>query len=278
MSRNERKSGALSSAHRPAHYPLAPLGKTAPDVRMRSTYAVLTNARFAVIFRAVDPPVFILGTGFGVGKTALACAILRALGERGIAAAGVKPMDTGCTYRDDHNLVSADGCRLRAASSADVPPLVTAPYRFSSRIDPADAAEAAGLELTHEDLLSTVEVAAEFGRAVVEGPGGPSTQLTPRMTTAEFAGMLRSKIFVVGRADRDFLEQVGLTLSKLSKLGIDARAVIPVSPGRPEGDATPNAMAGTPVLPSFFAARDGEQVDDLTRFLETHGALKPLFG
>ena len=237
----------------------------------------MTKGWFTVIVRAVDPPVFVLGTGFGVGKTALACAILRALGGRGIAAAGVKPIDTGCTYRDDHDLVSDDGRRLRAASSAEVPPLVTAPYRFASRLDPAAAAAAAGLELTNDDLVSTVEVAAKFGRAVVEGPGGPTTPLTSALTTAEFAGMLHPRVFVVGRADRDFLGQVGLTLSQLARAGVDAQAVIPVLPGLPGGASTPPTMAGIPVLPMFSAAQHGALVDDLTRFLETHGALNPLF-
>ena len=239
---------------------------------------VLTRGPFVVIVREVDIPVFVLGTGFGVGKTALACAVLRSLGHRGVAAAGLKPIDTGCTYKDDHDLVSEDGERLRAASSAQVPPLVTAPYRFPSRLTPADAAATAGLELTQEDLLSTVEVAAQFGRAVVEGPGGPSTPLVPHMTTAELAGQLHARVIIVGRADRDFSSQVILTLSHVERLGLNARLLVPLSPGPATDAPSDHRTAQIPVLPTFSAARDGEQVDDLARFLEAHDALDRLLG
>ena len=40
---------------------------------------------------------FVTGTDTGVGKTLVACALLRALRARGIDVAGFKPVETGST-------------------------------------------------------------------------------------------------------------------------------------------------------------------------------------
>lgn len=239
----------------------------------------MTAIPFGAIVALVDAPVFILGTGFDSGKTALACAVLRGLGARGLNVAGVKPVDTGCPYRDNHDLHSADGERLRSASSVEVPPLVTAPYRFPSRLEPIEAAAAAGIELTRADIISTIEVAAQFGRPIVEGPGGPDTLLTADFRTADLAGAVNADVIIVGRADRGFGSQLILTLAETQRRGLNTRVAVPLCPGPAastlglDTDATNVA-----VLPVFSAMQYGDAVDDLARFLESHGALEPLLG
>jgi dethiobiotin synthetase len=59
---------------------------------------------------------FITGTDTGVGKTAIAEALLAALARRRYRAAGMKPVASGCRRTAD-GLRSEDAERLRAAAS-----------------------------------------------------------------------------------------------------------------------------------------------------------------
>ena len=60
------------------------------------------------------------GTDTGVGKTEVACALLRGFRETGQRVIGIKPVETGCRS-EGGELIPADGLRLREAAGADEP-------------------------------------------------------------------------------------------------------------------------------------------------------------
>lgn len=171
---------------------------------------------------------FILGTGPGVGKTLVACGLLAALKAQGTTAAGIKPVETGCAYGEDHDLIGRDGTRLRQAG-LPIPPLVASPYRFAPPLSPAVAAEQAGLLITMEDLVQAVQAARaaiDFGRIVVEGPDGPLCPVAQDGATADLAARLTAAVLVVG-PDREGADgQVLLTLEACERRGLDVRGVL----------------------------------------------------
>jgi dethiobiotin synthetase len=150
---------------------------------------------------AAGRTVVVLGTARRVGKTLVARAVLervRSLGHRSI---GIVPIETGCTYGENHDLIGKDGMALRASSSGPVPPLVTTPYRFASEGTPAEAAAAAGIELTLEDLSAAIDAASEFGTiVVVEGPHTALSPLVEGKLTIDLASHLEAPVLIVGPA------------------------------------------------------------------------------
>jgi len=64
--------------------------------------------------------IFIAGTDTGVGKTLVACALLRGLDSHGLRAAGMKPVAAGARLRRGIRY-NGDVEQWRGASSADVP-------------------------------------------------------------------------------------------------------------------------------------------------------------
>jgi len=157
---------------------------------------------------AAGRTIVILGTARGVGKTLLARGILervRSLGHRSI---GIVPIETGCIYGENHDLIGRDGMALRASSSGPVPPLVTTPYRFAAEGTPAQVAAMTGLELTLADLAAAIEAASEFGTiVVVEGPHTAMTPLVEGKLTIDLAAHLKAPVIVVGPDPQAVVEE-----------------------------------------------------------------------
>lgn len=156
----------------------------------------------------------VVGSERGLDLAAVAEGLIGALRIRGLPAVGVKPIDVGCPYAEDHDLRSADGERLWAASDRALPPLVAAPYRFRASGDPVAAAAAAGLELTIRDVLSTVEDAARFG--------GPVVVLGPDHADQPYAA--DGDVWDLGRALTAKIVAVAATAPELSPLSARAAA------------------------------------------------------
>ena len=147
---------------------------------------------------------FVAGTAPGVGKTTFAAGLLARLSALGIPALGMKPVETGCSYGTDHDLVARDGPVLRAASTHAAPPLLLSPYRFAAALPPAWAAASAGIGLTLSDLIAAVEAARE--RALVLVVEGPWAALSP-------------------------IADDGLTLDLAARAGATLALVVPEAPG-----------------------------------------------
>jgi dethiobiotin synthase len=138
---------------------------------------------------------FVLGTREAVGKTFVAMSLLRLADRLGIHAAGMKPVQTGCPYTEDHDLWARDGDVLRAAVRRPLAPLVTSPYRFPTR--------RAGIALTLADLESAVvAAAAAVDLLIVEGTGGIDTEIAEDGTSADLAARLNARtVLVADQAD-----------------------------------------------------------------------------
>ena len=141
----------------------------------------------------------ITGTDTGVGKTIITAALVGQLHHQKIRAAGIKPVETGCEYDDDHNLIAADGAILQAVAPW-VPANTVAPYRFGPPIAPAIAAQRSGLVLLLKDLVEVIEDARHYADfLVIEGAGGALSPLTEDGNTLDLAQALNAPILIAAK-------------------------------------------------------------------------------
>ena len=169
---------------------------------------------------------FITGTDTGVGKTLVAAAWVRRLRALGVMAAGLKPVETGCTYDDKHDLVAADGTLLNASASW-VPPFVVAPYRFVLPVAPPVAAEAAGIDLRLDDLVEAVHAARRYAdHLVVEGAGGALTPVAVDGLGLDLAKRLDASVVLVAKDALGTQSQTLAVLECARARGLVVQAVL----------------------------------------------------
>lgn len=150
--------------------------------------------------------VFIAGTDTGVGKTLVACALLRGLADLGLQVAGMKPVAAGARLRRGVRY-NEDVEQLRAAASVDVPRQVMNPYCFTPPIAPHLAAREAGQTIRMSVIARHyAQIAARCDVVVVEGVGGLLVPLGTRLDAAE----------IPRRLDLPLLLVVGLRLGCLN--------------------------------------------------------------
>jgi len=140
---------------------------------------------------------FVAGTDTGVGKTEVACALLAALGARGLDAVGMKPVASGCV-RTPSGLRNADVERLRAASGVRAARRLVNPYAFAPPVAPHIAAAEAGVEIEYARILASYRaLAARADAVVVEGVGGFAVPLGRRADMATLAARLALPVVLV---------------------------------------------------------------------------------
>jgi len=167
------------------------------------------------------PGIFVTGTDAGVGKTAVACGVIGALRERGIHAAGFKPVETGVAGSeaswptDASALNMATGMRLRREE--------VAPYVLHEALAPALAAQRESVILDlkvmdrgYESLVNRSQL------VVVEGSGGLATPLLrdPWFTMADLAFTWGLPLVIVCRPGRGAANQAVLTAEYARRKGV----------------------------------------------------------
>jgi dethiobiotin synthetase len=174
---------------------------------------------------------FVTGTDTGVGKTLVACALLRAFARAGKSAAGMKPVAAG---REAGRWADVEA--LAQASTVSARPQIVNPYAFEPAIAPHIAAELAGVEI---DLELIVRAYAELSRladvVVVEGAGGFCVPLNARQTGADLAMRLGLPIVLVvgmrlGCLNHALLTRRQIEASRLRCAGWVANCIHPDMP------------------------------------------------
>lgn len=174
---------------------------------------------------------FVTGTDTGVGKTLLACALLRAFASGGRPVVGMKPVAAG-----SENGRWADVDALAAASTVDALPSLVNPYAFEPAIAPHIAAELAGRKIEIDAIARAyAELARRAEVVVVEGVGGFVVPLTSRETTADLARRLALPIVLVvgmrlGCLNHALLTRRQIAASGLRCAGWVANCIVPDMP------------------------------------------------
>jgi dethiobiotin synthetase len=165
---------------------------------------------------------FVTGTDTGVGKTVVACALVRGLRARGLDVGAMKPVETG---------VGADGpldaLALRAAAG-DVDALEdVCPQRFALPAAPtvAAAAEAREVDLAAIETAHA-RLAARHDWLVVEGAGGLLVPAARGASMADLAARLAHPLVVVARARLGTLNHTALTLEAARHRGLRVAGLV----------------------------------------------------
>ena len=166
--------------------------------------------------------IFITGTDTGVGKTVVACGLVRALRKAGARVSVMKPVASG-SLRTPDGLRNADALALMEAAGLDDRTLYAQvnPYCFEPPISPHIAAEAVKITVDVDRIRQGFEgLAASADWMVVEGAGGWLAPLNERESMADLAGALAlPALLVVG------LKLGCLNHAQLTRLAVRARGV-----------------------------------------------------
>lgn len=162
------------------------------------------------------------GTDTGVGKTLVACALLRALRARGIDAGAMKPIETGVGPGGP-----ADAIALRLAAGERDPLADVCPQPFALAAAPAVAARAEGRTVD----LAAIDAAYARLRArrdfvVVEGAGGLLVPIDAKLAMADLAQRMGLPLLVVARAALGTINHTRLTLEAARARGLALAGVV----------------------------------------------------
>jgi dethiobiotin synthetase len=148
--------------------------------------------------------VFITATDTGVGKTFVACALLRAAVRRGLRVSAIKPCETGD---------GDDGSQLIAACGRPIDEALARPYRFRFPASPEAAAQDVGATIDVTRIEAAyAELARDVDIAVVEGAGGLLVPIAPGVLMADLIARLKLPVVIVARASLGTVNHTLLTI------------------------------------------------------------------
>jgi dethiobiotin synthetase len=140
---------------------------------------------------------FVAGTDTGVGKTIVSAALLIRWKAMGLAARGIKPVESGCVRDPVGRLVAADG-ELLARCSTGLGEVT--PFRFEPPVAPSVAARLSGARLSLEQLSAAVLRASEGADLVlVEPAGGALSPIAEDGLGLDLAANLKAHILLVAK-------------------------------------------------------------------------------
>jgi dethiobiotin synthetase len=181
----------------------------------------------------------VTGTGIGVGKTWVTCALARALRNAGKHVVAIKPVETGCSGQPSKG---EDGVRLARATGQSQPS--HAILRLPDSVAPVLAAERAGSEIDFDALVLKIERFAEpVEFALIEGAGGLLTPVTWEWNMADVARALGASALVVAADRLGTINHTLLTLSALELAGIACAGVVLTTPDKADPSTGSNAAA-----------------------------------
>jgi dethiobiotin synthetase len=209
---------------------------------------------------------FIAGTDTDVGKTRVTLALLRALQARGVSAAGMKPVATGCRsltaaelsmfagFYTVGDMINDDVAAIAALSPPDCDRTDINPYCFDWGVSPHIAADRARVRIEPE------HIAAAYGRlamrcevVVVEGTGGWFAPIGELGTMADIAQRLGLPVVLtvglrLGCLNHALLSVQAIGVSNLRLAGWIGSVLAPDMPALEENLATLDLMLGVPRL------------------------------
>jgi dethiobiotin synthetase len=140
---------------------------------------------------------FVTGTDTEIGKTLISSALLYALAQRGVRAAGMKPIAAGTELHGGvrHN---DDVDRLAAVAGLKLPDELMVPYLLQEPAAPHWAAALEGVQIDGAHILACHARIAELAEAVVvEGVGGFRVPLADSFDSADLAQQLGLPVVLV---------------------------------------------------------------------------------
>ena len=166
--------------------------------------------------------VFVTGTDTGVGKTLVACEIVRRLRAQSLAPGVIKPIETGVGPEGP-----LDALALRAAAASNMPLEWVCPQQFALPAAPNVAAEAEGRKVDLDAIDTAMTRVMEQHECVIaEGAGGLLVPLGECTTMADLAARYDFPLVVVCRAALGTLNHTRLTLEAAAARGLEVLGLV----------------------------------------------------
>ena len=193
---------------------------------------------------------FLTGTDTEIGKTFITCALLHHATQRGLRAAGIKPVAAGTDAEGKNEDVEA----IRAASNVTLPDAIINPWCFQAAIAPHIAAAEEGATIDFAPIAAACASALEQSDLlIVEGVGGFRVPLGVDRDSADLAVTLGLPVILVvglrlGCINHALLTAEAIAARGLTLAGWVANCVDPAMPRRAENIAALEQRLGAPLL------------------------------
>ena len=167
---------------------------------------------------------FVTGTDTGVGKTVVACALVRAMRARKLDVGVMKPIETGVGEAGPLDAKAL----IEAAGTGNEDPLeLVCPLRFALPAAPNVAAAHEGREVDLSQVHTAFdELSSRHDWMLVEGAGGLLVPTTDDATMADLIAGLGLPLLVVVRPALGTINHTRLTLAHAERRGIDILGVV----------------------------------------------------
>jgi len=165
---------------------------------------------------------YVAGTDTGVGKTLVACGLIRLLREDGVDAVGFKAVVTG-----RENGTWSDAEALHEASGRVEPLETLCPIRLRAPLAPVPSAREEGAEVDLDIARKHWRVVNERHDAVVvEGIGGLMVPLDESILQIEFITELMLPVLLVARAGLGTINHTLLSVQELHRADIPVVGIV----------------------------------------------------
>jgi dethiobiotin synthetase len=169
---------------------------------------------------------FITGSDTDVGKTYIACELIRQLRSCGVDLEVRKPAESGCAISDTGELIASDALALKAASAGSQPIERIAAHRFKAALAPPRAAIMEGCNLLIADLLDACSLDDRNHLLIVEGAGGFYSPLAENGLNADLASLLQLAVIIVVKDRIGAVNQALMTIAAVESRQLSVAAVI----------------------------------------------------
>lgn len=159
---------------------------------------------------------FVTGTDTGVGKTLVTCAIIHALSQQGISAAGMKPVAAGGNLKNGkwHN---EDTEAISAISGSMISPDLITPYLLKTAASPNIAAHLENISIEWPRIRdSYIQIHEKADSIIIEGIGGFRVPLSDNYDMADLAVQFGLPVILV----------IGLRLGCLNHALLTTEAIL----------------------------------------------------
>ena len=228
------------------------------------------------------PRVVVLGAGTGVGKTRVSVALLSALGERGHATLGLKPVESGITGDSNHP-PGSDASALAGAASHRTT-LRSPLYPLCRPVSPHLAARSQGMSIELEHIRDWVRdseaemtplISPHIAKwSVVETAGGVFSPLSARTTNFDLALAMEPAIWILVAADAlGVLHDVSATLQAMRARNREPDHVVLSGAREPDASTGTNSAElralDIAVTSAVLARNDDRGIESLVELLLT---------
>jgi dethiobiotin synthetase len=206
-----------------------------------------------------DNGYFVTGSDTDIGKTYIACEIVRQLRRRGIGIETRKPAESGCVLSVAGDLLTHDAAALQQANEHHESIERIAPYRFRAALAPHRAARLENRKLYLEELVDACSRDHPGHRLLVEGAGGFYYPLAENGLNADLAGALQLPVIIVVNDRIGAVNQALMTIEAVQSRHLHVAAIVLNAIEIPADEAMDNAtdLQAHCDLPLFCCAHAG---------------------